>query len=282
MKIMTGERFQDLCDISISKEEHKEFESTNKPKSIDIDTFDFTDFDNPSLVYVNSSLINTTKPDLVKSKLYEKLKMFKNPFNLVLHNSDDSFDDVDLKYFNIPNIKKIFTQNMNTLHPRLFPLPIGLANPMWPFGDIDYFIEQLNDFPEQDKFIHFNFTVEGGARGEYRPQCFEAAVEKGIEPSPDYKFEEYIPQLKRYRYCLSPEGNGIDCHRMWECLYLNIVPICHKNILTEYFSKIFPIVLVDDWKDLDLDYLKNEYKPDWSNYGLLDMDKYLKYIKFYD
>ena len=29
-----------------------------------------------------------------------------------------------------------------------------------------------------------------------------------------------------------------------------------------------------------LDYLDKEYKPDWSNYDLLDLDNYLKYIKW--
>lgn len=282
MRIITGENIQDLCDISISKKEHKVLESQNQLQSIDIEEFDFTNFDNPSLVYVNSSLINTTKPTLTKCKLYDKLNQFKNPFDLILHNSDDSFDSKHLNYFDIKNIKRIFTQNINTVHERLFPLPIGLANTMWDFGDIEYFANELENLPKQDKFIHFNFTVEGGARDEYRPQCYKAAINKGIKISPSYKFHEYVKEISRYRYCLSPEGNGIDCHRMWECLYLKVIPICHRNILTEYFSKLFPIVLVDDWNDLDLEYLKNEYKPDWSNYKLLDLDNYLNYIKLYD
>ena len=39
------------------------------------------------------------------------------------------------------------------------------------------------------KFIHFNFTVEGGARSEFRPQCFEAAIEKGIKPRDEISCE---------------------------------------------------------------------------------------------
>jgi hypothetical protein len=281
MKIITGENIQDLCRVSISKKEHKVLESQNQLDSIDIDNFNFDNFDNPSLVYVNSSLINNTKPKLLESKLYEKLNKFKNPFDLILHNSDDSFDDIHLKYFDIKNIKRIFTQNINTNHKKLFPLPIGLANSMWDFGDIEYFSSHLDNLPEQHKFIYFNFTVNGGARDEYRPQCYKAAIEKGIELSPGYKFDKYVKELARYRYCLSPEGNGIDCHRMWECLYLKVVPICHRNILTEYFSKLFPIILVDDWNDLDLEYLDKDYKPDWSNYHLLDLNNYIKFIKLY-
>lgn len=280
MKIITGEHIQDLCGVSISKREHKPLESQNQLDSIDIDNFNFKNYDNPSIVYVNSSLINNTKPKLVESNLYEKLNQLKNPFNLVLHNSDDSFDDIHLKYFDIKNIKKIFTQNINTQHERLFPLPIGLANSMWDFGDIEYFSSHLNNLPKQDKFIHFNFTVEGGARNEYRPQCYKAAIEKGIEQAPNFKFNEYVKEVARYRYCLSPEGNGIDCHRMWECLYLKVIPICHRNILTEYFSKIFPIVLLDDWNDLDLDGLDKNYDKinKWDNYYQLDFKVFCKEV----
>ena len=67
MIIITGERFQDLCKTQISKIEHKPFESNIN--SIDIDTFDFTDFDNDELVYCNSSLLNAGKPKLIESKL---------------------------------------------------------------------------------------------------------------------------------------------------------------------------------------------------------------------
>lgn len=288
MKIISGESIQELCGVSISKLEHKKFESP-KAFSIDIDAYDFTDYDNPNLVYVNSSLINISKPDLIKSDLYGKLKQFKNPFNLILHNSDDPYDKVHLKYFDIPNIKKIFTQNINTTHERLFALPIGLANEVWEFGNKEYFITQLENNIEKTKTTYFNFTVNGGARDEYRPQCYEGAKWKKIPEATPRDFKGYIQDLKSYKYCLSPEGNGIDCHRMWECLYLKVIPICHRNILTEEFAKLFPIVLVDDWKatqepGMDQVYLEQNYEKfsDWSNYHLLDLDLYLKHINFYD
>jgi len=281
MKVITGERIQDLCDISISKKEHKKFESQNQLNSIDIDTFDFENFDNPNLVYINSSLINDNKPVLAESKLFEKLHNFKNPFDLVLHNSDQSFDDIHLKYFNIKNIKRIFTQNINTIHERLFPLPIGIGNTGRPYGDVDYFSSYIEKKVKKSKFIHFGFTLNGGVRDEFRPQCYSAAKKLGIEEAENLPFKQYVEDLKKYKYCLSPEGNGIDCHRMWECFYFKVIPICHRNKVTEYFSELFPIVLVDDWNDLDLKYLEESYDKlnNWKNYYLLDLDLFIKYIK---
>ena len=129
MNIITGEKIQSLCDHHISKDEHKKFE-LQVDNHIDVDKFDFTDFDNDELVYCNGSLLNLQKPKLVESKLYEKLEQFKNPFKLVLHNSDQNFGDQQLKYLNIPNCKKIYTQNMNVIYDpileNIIPLPSGV------------------------------------------------------------------------------------------------------------------------------------------------------------
>ncbi len=58
MKILTGENFQELANISFGKLEHKKFESNNINININIDNYDFTNFDNDELIYINSSLIN--------------------------------------------------------------------------------------------------------------------------------------------------------------------------------------------------------------------------------
>jgi hypothetical protein len=47
-------------------------------------------------------------------------------------------------------------------------------------------------------------------------------------------FDEYINNICNHFYTLSPEGNGIDCHRTWECLYLNRVPIVTRNFNTSF------------------------------------------------
>ena len=57
-------------------------------------------------------------------------------------------------------------------------------------------------------------------------------------------------------YC--PEGNGIDTHRFWECIYLDVIPICKKNILVQYYSQYFKIIIIEDWDDLDISQLPKE------------------------
>lgn len=278
MNIITGEKWQNYCDVGISKEEQKQFESHKEGIiSLDIDTFNFDNYDNPPKVYANSALLNRFKPHLVQSEFINKLKKFKNPFDLFLHNSDDSFDDHHLVLFDIPNIKKIYSQNVNTVHERLVPIPIGLANSKWKWGDLNYFESVVKQDIPKTQDIYFNFELLGGERKYWRPLCYAAGVRLNLKESKRLPFKEYVPELAANKFCLSPEGNGIDCHRMWECFYLKVIPICHRNVVTEHFAKYFPIILVDDWNKFELSDLEGVYeKANWSNYYLLDFDLFVK------
>ena len=279
MNIITGEKFQSLCHHHISKDEHKPFE-LQVDNHIDVDKFDFTDFDNDELVYCNSSLLNESKPKLIESKLYEKLKQFKNPFKLVLHNSDQNFGIIQLKYLDIPNCKKIYTQNVNVIHDDVIPLPIGIANSFWKWGNLDIFDEVLGaDIDTKSDFIYANFTQAGGVRDVNRLECYENVEKQNIPFVENMEYKDYLNTLKTYKYCISPQGNGIDCYRMWESLYLKVIPICIRSTLVEYFSKLFPIYIIDNWNDLDVKVLEKEYSNfNWDNYKLLNFNDYIKYI----
>ena len=275
-----GERFQELCETQISKLEHKQFEANTD--SIDIDNFDFTDYDNSELVYVNSSLLNTTKPKLIESKLYDKLSKLKNPFTLILHNSDDEFGEKQLKYLDIPNCKEIYTQNMNVNHPQVYPLPIGMANSCWDWGDSKIMDEVINEGYDNSNpyFIYANFTKGDGVRYERRKDCYDILSENGIimQESTDYK--SYLQELKKHKFCLSPEGNGIDCYRTWEALYMKTIPICERSLMIEEFAETFPIYIVDDWKDFDIDDVWSSYDNfSWDNWDKLDFETYCRGIE---
>ena len=63
---------------------------------------------------------------------------------------------------------------------------------------------------------------------------------------------ENLYRLKQYKYCICPEGNGIDTHRLWEAYYLKIVPILLRSVHTEIIQKMgLPMVLLDSWDDFD-------------------------------
>jgi len=284
MNIIKGEKFQELCDVSISKDEHKKFEAKdiNIKKDIDVDTFDFTDYDNPELIYCNVSLLNTTKQVLLDSKLLDKLKQFKNPFKLVLHNADDAFGYKQLQntILDIPNCKQVYSVNADCEHPNITPLPIGQANYMWTWGNEWTLMDAIDNIPpEKDGLVYANFTMTGEVRAKAREECYQSLKRQGVKFTENQIYPDYLQRLSTFKYCTSPKGNGVDCYRMWEALYLKVVPICERSILVEEFAKTFPIKIVDTWDDLDVSKLEEEYANyTWENYDLLDFDNYIKHI----
>ena len=60
------------------------------------------------------------------------------------------------------------------------------------------------------------------------------------------------------RYVISPRGNGIDTHRVWEALYLGVIPVAERSALTGLYSPL-PILLVDDLQGITKEFLDSEY-----------------------
>jgi hypothetical protein len=50
--------------------------------------------------------------------------------------------------------------------------------------------------------------------------------------------------MAQWRFCVSPPGNGIDCHRTWEALYLGVIPVVVSSAggLLDHL----PCIIVDD------------------------------------
>jgi len=274
--LITGEKFQSLCDHHLSIEEFMPYELYPSDKHIDVTKFDFDNFNNLSWVHVNNNLVDDLIPELSHIDMYDILSKFVNPFNLILHNNDASFSDYQLRYFDIPNCKKIYAQNVITYDNRVVPLPIGIANNCWEWGNLDLW-KRLEIPNHKENFVYFNFTVEGGCRDVKRPSCYESISSQQIPWVENKTQFEYIKSLSTYKFCICPEGNGIDTHRLWESLYLKTVPIVDRSANTEYFSKIFPMVLVDDWKNFDVSILQDSYDNyNWDNYYLLDFNNFCR------
>ena len=284
MDFITGAKFQDLSYVSLSKEEHRQFESKSEFGTyIDIDTFNPNDYDNPYIVYANNSLINQTKQSLIDSDLYNKLKQFRNDFILILHNADQDFEERHIPFLEIEKCNHIYAQSVNIKHPKLTPIPMGIANSMWPHGNIDTLKKHTNTLPDiKTNLAYYNFSLEGEHRWHQRIKCREALCKNKFKWNETTSFGDYLNKLKDYKFCFSPPGNTLDCYRMWECLYLKVIPVCERNELTEYYSKLFPIVLVDDWNDITPKYLENIYEKEdinWNNYDLLQFSNLFEHLQ---
>jgi hypothetical protein len=66
--------------------------------------------------------------------------------------------------------------------------------------------------------------------------------------------------LPNYKFVISPEGNGIDCHRHYEALLAGCIPIIERNPLVEEKYKGCPVLYTDDYSEITEDYLLKVYE----------------------
>jgi hypothetical protein len=168
---------------------------------------------------------------------------------VVTHNADRAVT-ADMLDKMPSNVIAWYSSNVRDGHPRLHPLPIGLENERW--------------FPEQrkkqkildhraapiapTKLLYMNHAIATNAAVRQRPyDLFEGeAWCTAVRGENGRNYDQYLHDIAEHFYVLSPEGNGIDCHRTWEALYMNRVPILIRNANTRMYEDL-PVLLVDDW-----------------------------------
>lgn len=70
----------------------------------------------------------------------------------------------------------------------------------------------------------------------------------------------YIRLLPHYKFVVSPEGNGIDCHRHYEALMAGSIPIVERyNGMVEKYGNC-PILYTEDYSEITSEYLNEKYE----------------------
>jgi hypothetical protein len=287
MNIITGEKIQNLCDYYIGTLYDFDYNPNIKiqvRKQIDINNYNIeiikklnikNIFCYTHIIDGESASFSQQKCKTNKDNLINLLLNISTPFNIIFHNSDGCFFPSHRQLLQISNLRKIYTQNLS-IEPeeRIIPLPIGIANSMWKHGNLNIWNQILKNnssFENKPHYIYFNFNITTNI--VKRKKCYDIITSKNIPNLPNTDYLYYLKQLSLYKFAICPEGNGLDTHRFWECLYLKVIPICLKNHITEYYSKKFPIVLLDDWNDINDNILNLFHNNNWDNYDMLNFEK---------
>ena len=228
------------------------------------------------IVFVQSPLIKQFFTDVHPNII--------NPYVLITHNGDENIDG---EYMNFIDDKVIhwFAQNCDIKHERVIPIPIGIENKWYYLHGIPSYFEKikLQNVVKQNKIL-YKFNVDTN-KSERSIALKVLENNSSSETYSDWrKSYSYLSTLQNFTFLASPPGNGIDCHRTWEAMYLKTTPIVKRSILTEYFQSIgMPLVIVDDWNELDTvdeEYLKKKYKDleDSFDSNVLHMDYWINKI----
>jgi len=180
----------------------------------------------------------------------------ENNYILITHNSD-----INIDFPPRDNILMWYTQNVNIKHERITSIPIGLENDCWyPEKKIKMFAK-LKEKKEYKNMIYVNFNIENNPEARTKPYEWLkdrrwATIEQGRNGQ---DIDGYLDNIYNHPFVVCPEGNGIDTHRTWECLYLRTIPIEKRNINNQFYTDL-PICFVDDWEEITEKFLFDEFK----------------------
>jgi len=191
---------------------------------------------------------------------------------LVTHNSNMSVDERAAGYVESTPIRAWFAANLECQDPRLRAIPVGVANPHWPHGNQETLSRVLGSAGRKTRLFDASFSLTTNV--DERMYCVQ---QTGLRPTAPRPYEAYLEQMAQAHFCVSPRGNGIDCHRTWEALYLRTIPIVTRSVLTDQHPEL-PMIVLDDWSQFaDIDFSSKLYEEtigDWRPESL-SLDRYL-------
>lgn len=240
MEFITGNKFKRICHYSYDEEGFIKHSEPNE----------------------NEILRIFVKIDYVHNFFSHKQN---KPFILFTHNGDLSVDNSYLNYMSESNLIKWYGQNINTTHPKLESIPIGIANEKWDHGNESIFLEVIHQNLIKERLIYVNFDVNTN-RIE-RNYCLSELNKRGIEMNNKLPFKEYLEEVSKSYFVISPNGNGIDCHKTWESLYLKTIPIVKKSINIDFY-KDYPIIIINEWSEFN----PSVYTVELYNEIMIDFD----------
>jgi len=182
------------------------------------------------------------------------------PFILISGNDDTNIDE---SFINIlpSSLYHWFAQNCLVSHERITPIPIGLENRRlhWHGNIADFNRLRKKRIFQANPFIIYGFAV--GNNKKERSNALRVLEQLDwAYKSGNLNSFYYRRFLRQFGLVASPPGNGEDCHRTWEALYLGVAPVVKRSYLTEYFFSLgLPLIIIDNWEELCLwDKLKRQ------------------------
>ena len=233
---ISGDTFRAFCDVIID-----ETITTFNPKTIK----------NGDAIFLKTEYMG-----IFFSKIHPRLKV---NYVLVTHNSDCAVPGDFAKYLDDPKLSAWFGQNIDRQHPKLFPIPIGIANSHWPHGNPSIIADAQKRSLDgiKDIVLYVNYTASTNF-GERERALSHLNKFPFTFVSLRKSFEDYMVDLAHSLFVLSPPGNGPDCHRTWEALYVGAIPIVKNNSIIALYKDL-PVLIVDDWQDIDEEMLVKQY-----------------------
>jgi hypothetical protein len=281
-EILNGERFQQLADVCIATTA-KLAAHPSRPSVPVANISADSRIEPPALELIRAASIIFVYRDFLDLFFMQIAPKLERRFVLITNGSVPEFGERFRQALDRTTLLvHVFAINATMTHPKLTTIPLGLANSHWPHGNTAALVRTAAlELPKRDG-LYVNFDI--GTNPWVRAPIFDALAENDFativrrpEPSrmglrgllrlikgrpPIIKMEEplgfeaYLKDMAQWEYCVSPPGNGLDCHRTWEALYLGVTPVLSKAPVGVLEG--LPHIIVDDWSRVSSSSLRTQ------------------------
>ena len=221
-------------------------------------------------------------------KVFLTTNMFKNFIDkvninkkiiIILHCSvtgfPNEFSNKDNKNYiefieNNKNIYKLYCINFDLKqeHFKIKPLPLGidyhsLSNNLKPIEQENQLISiYKNSIPFEKKldlsYSFFQFQMfNRHNKDRFVAKKVLDKVNFNVYQDKKIPREETWKNMVKYKWIISPHGNGLDCHRTYEAIALGCIPVVKSSTL-DILYKDMPIIILNDWNEISLELLKSK------------------------
>ena len=194
------------------------------------------------------------KTDFMHDFFTSTFPRIKNGFVLATHNSDFPAPSQYASFLDDARLLAWYALNPDTVHPKLVPVPISLANAHWPHGRPpvvqDAFDAKKEAWSARQHGLYINTDVTSNKDDRSKALTSVASLESVYVRRGRLNYSDYLHDVANSKFVLSPPGNGADCHRTWEAILLNAVPIVASSSLLSPLYKGLPVLTVDDWSEI--------------------------------
>jgi len=184
------------------------------------------------------------------------------------------------------NVIKIFGQNVTHKDPRVESIPIGSIGSTW-IGSEAFAVKhqddgsslceeycQIHETGQEKQFKNLalmDFAIQSDPtrrqniydhfsnKNWVTTNLCDAPLESHRQTA-FHSLNNYYKDIYNHKFIISPMGNGEDCGRNWQALYLGSIPIIPRHVNIEYYENDLPFLIYDDINMLTEDYLNQKWE----------------------
>lgn len=176
-------------------------------------------------------------------------------------------------------VSRWFCCNLNVSHPKASWIPFGLN------GEKDRLVSRYIDTfagRPKDRLLYVNFSNHTYERAALKAR-YAGEGWATYRETPTIPIGSYIQEMSRHRFVLCPAGNGLDCYRTYEALYLGCIPILKDGVFARHMVDAkLPVLACTDLAQLTPRLLDDVYEKFLSHdyaYEKLTRSYWVKAIK---